>query len=322
VKKFRYWLEWLLVSTFARIIPMAPLGVLRAVGDGVGAMVYRLDRKSRAVALSNLEAAFGNQLTPDQREKTARRSLQIFARSFLELFWTPRLNTKNIEKYIYFEDPERFRSLRDADLAAIVITPHFGNFEWGSAQFAILGWRGVILTQRFKNDRLTGIFARLRAYSGQEVVTQERSVVRLLKTLRRGRPVGLLTDLTLKMGDPAVIIDEFGLKTRVTLAHSLLHERTKAAIVPFITVPGSRGRYMVRLLPSLIFPGGTSYQEISQACWDQFEPIIKEHPEHWLWAYKHWRYRPSATDRAYPSYANRSGKFDAELSAQEKTNEK
>lgn len=317
MKKFRYWLEWFFVSLFARLIPWMPLALLRGLAAWAGAAVYRLDRKSREVALSNLEAAFGNKMSPLLRQKAAKRSLQIFARSFLELFWTPRLNAKNIGKYIYFEDPERFRALRDADLPAIVITPHFGNFEWGSAQFAYLGWRGLILTQRFKNDRLTGIFAHLRALSGQEVVTQERSIVRLLKALRRGKPVGVLTDLTLKMGDPAVIINEFGLKTRVTLAHSLLHERTRAAIIPFITVPGSDGRYMVRILPSLNFEKGTSYQEISQACWDRFEPIIREYPEHWLWAYKHWRYRPSSADRPYPPYSNRSGKFDAELIAQE-----
>jgi lauroyl/myristoyl acyltransferase len=317
VKKILYWLEWFFVSFFARLIPLMPFRLVRRLAALAGLIVYRFDPKSRAVALANLEAAFGDKLTSNQRQIIAKRSVQIFAQSFLELFWIPRINCKNIEQFIRFENPEAFRALCEAEVPGIMVTLHFGNFEWGSALFAFLGYQGIMLTQRFKNDRLTAIFARLRAVSGHEVVTQEGSIIRLLKALRRGKTVGILTDLTVKMGDPAVIIDAFSLKTRVTLAHSLLHERTRSPIIPFITLPRSDGGYIVRILPPLIFEKGTPYQEIAQTCWNQFEPIIREHPEHWLWAYKHWRYQPSTTDWTYPFYSNRSRKFDAELLTQE-----
>jgi KDO2-lipid IV(A) lauroyltransferase len=313
VKKIRYWFEWFLVSFFAKLIPLMPLKAVRALAGVAGTLVYHFDWKSRSVALANLEAAFGNDLNPNERRRIAKRSLQIFGQSFLELFWTPRLNPNNVETFIRFENPETFRALRDKGTPTIVVTPHFGNFEWGSALFAFLGYRGMVLTQRFKNDRLTAIFARLRAYSGHEVVTQESSILRLLKTLRRGHPIGVLTDLTLKIKDPAVIIEAFGMKTRVTLAHSILHERTQAPIVPFITLPRQDGGYLLRLMPPLNFAEGTPYRTIAQACWDQFEPIIREYPEQWLWGYKHWRYKPSETDQPYPYYSNCSVKFDAEL---------
>jgi KDO2-lipid IV(A) lauroyltransferase len=313
VKNFRYWLEWVLVVFFARLIPNMPLKFVRGLAIFAGSVVYRFDLKSRAIAIANLEAAFGPQMSLKQRRRIAKRSLQIFAQTFLELFWTSRLNSKNVEHFIRFENPEIFQAILDNGEPIIAVTPHFGNFEWGSALFGFVGYRGTILTQRFKNDRLTAIFARLRSYSGHEVVTQESSILRLLKTLRRGRPIGVLTDLTLKIKDPAAIVEAFGMKTRVTLAHSILHERTQIPIVPFVTLPRPDGGYFMRLLPPLKFAQGTPYRTIAQACWDQFEPIIREQPEQWLWAYKHWRYKPSETDRAYPFYSNRSKKFDVEL---------
>jgi Kdo2-lipid IVA lauroyltransferase/acyltransferase len=313
VKKFRYWLEWILVRFFAGLIPQMPLKFVRWLASLAGSVVYYCDSKSRAVAIANLEAAFGRQMSLKERQRIAKRSLQIFGQTFLELFWTPRLNSKNVERFIRFEDPQMFQTLFEKGDPIIAVTPHFGNFEWGSALFGFVGYRGMILTQRFKNDRLTEIFARLRSFSGHDVVTQESSVLRLLKTLRRGRPIGVLTDLTLKIKDPAVIVEAFGMKTRVTLAHSILHERTQIPIVPFITVPRPDGGYSIRLLPPLRFAKGTPYETIAQACWDQFEPIIREQPEQWLWSYKHWRYKPSGTDRIYPFYSNRSKKFDAEL---------
>jgi Kdo2-lipid IVA lauroyltransferase/acyltransferase len=318
MKRLRYWLEWFSVSLFSPFVSMLPLSLLRRLADFAGAAVYRFDSKSRAVALANLEAAFGQELDLRQREYIAKRSIQVFARSFLELFWTRRLTPQNVEQFISFEDPPRFQEMLDADLPVIGITPHFGNFEWGSALFAFRGYPGIVLTQRFKNDRLTLIFRRLREVSGHSAVTQEKSMVRLFKALRRGVPVGILTDLTLKLRDPAVIIDAFGMKKRVTLLHSMLHERTRSPILPFITLPREKGGYTVRILPMLQFPEGTPHDEIAQVCWNQFEPIIRAHKEHWLWVYKHWRYQPPQPERRYPFYALRSTQFDQELAAQVK----
>jgi len=235
VKKFRYWLEWFLVSRFAWLVPMIPLAVLRILAD----------------ALANLEAVFGDEMSKERRCQVARKSLQVFARTFLELFWTPRLNRKNVEKFVSFENPDIFRALlaTKQESPTIGITPHFGNFEFGSALFAFRDYDGYILTQKFKNDRLTPIFQKIRERSGHRVVTQERSMLRFIKA-------------------------------------------------------------------PLQFPPGTSYRKIVQTCWDGFEPIIRQHPEQWLWVYKHWRYLPASIDRPYPFYANRSERFDRELENQ------
>jgi hypothetical protein len=56
---------------------------------------------------------------------------------------------------------------------------------------------------------------------------------------------------------------------------------------------------------------GISLQAAAQACWDVFEPVLRDHPEQWMWLYKHWRYLPEGADPAhYPAYANRSKAFD------------
>jgi hypothetical protein len=70
---------------------------------------------------------------------------------------------------------------------------------------------------------------------------------------------------------------------------------------------------MVRLLKPLAFAKEASYQQIAQMCWDKFEPIIRQHPEQWLWLYKHWRYRPVEDADRYPFYAKHSEKFEREL---------
>ena len=78
-KRLRYWFEWLGVAFCVRIIPLLPLALLRLLADLGGWLAFALDRKGRAVALANLQAAFGEERNLSDRKRIARRSLQLFA---------------------------------------------------------------------------------------------------------------------------------------------------------------------------------------------------------------------------------------------------
>jgi Kdo2-lipid IVA lauroyltransferase/acyltransferase len=317
VKRIRYRIEWFLVKLFGRIIHFLPFGAVQRLGDVAGSLVFWLDYKSRSVALANLEVAFGAELNARQRRQIARRSLQVVGRNLLQLFWTTRITPQCVEKYLSVEDPEKFREFLEYDGPIIGISPHFGNVELVGALLGFKGYPFNIISQPVKNELLRPLFTQLREAPGHKIVAPDQAVVRMLKALRAGESVLLLSDLTLKLRDAAVIIDAFGLKTRVTQIHAFLHLRTGAPILPWVTLPRPDGGCMIRLLPWLRFQPDASYQEITQACWNVFEPIIRAYPQNWLWVYKHWRYRPSTPTRKYPFYANRSTQFDLEVESQE-----
>ncbi len=91
-------------------------------------------------------------------------------------------------------------------------------------------------------------------------------------------------------------------------------QRTGAPLINTHCEPLPGGRYRVVFHPKIEFPAGASLQEMAQACWDQFEPVVRKNPGPWLWMYKHWRYRPLAADpAAYPFYANISEEFERRL---------
>ena len=313
-KKIRYWLEFVGLATAVRVVPLFPLPVLRWMAWVVSWPVFYLDRRSRLVALANLEAAFGDRYTPKERERIARKSTQLLGQSFFELFWSPRINKQNFPSCLRWHDEEFFQQILrlKGDRAVIGLSVHFGNFEWGNQLFAFRELGGYVLTQRFKNDRLTGLFQRLRESSGHKIVTQEKSMLRFFKLLKQGSNVGMLADLTLKMSEPGVLINTFGLWMWTTIMHGVLQSRTGVLILPFATVPARKG-YDVHLLEPVEFSPSATPEEIAQTCWDRFEPVIRERPELWLWGYKHWRYRPPVDSDRYPFYANQSELFDAEF---------
>lgn len=299
MKPLRYYLEWLLCRFALWLVPRLSLGTIRSLARNLGSLFYRLDSKGRAVSLENLRVAFRDRYTPAEREAIARESVQNFAQTFFELFWSPRLNRGNLSEYFEFEDrrpPELPKQ------PTIFICIHAGNFEWMSHAHGFNGETGHIIAQEFKNPRLDPIFSQLRQQAGQRIVTKTSAMLRLFKELKRGNNVAMLTDLTLRRQDPHVIIRAFGLKLRVTFIHAFLHKRTGVAIVPISNRP-ENGKYRLVFHEPIVLDPEMSEEAIAQRCWDFFEKWISEYPELWLWSYKYFRQRDPEEPEKYPEYA-------------------
>jgi len=262
------------------------------------------DRHRYGVALNNLEVAFGNQLSIQQRRKIARESFEHFARTMLDLLWSPRLTRENFSRYIELQNFEETERGAVPERSVMIACYHYSNFEWLSLACGFLDLKGTIIAQEFKNSLLDPIFRKLREQSGHELIPRERALVRLYKVLRRKGRTALLVDLTVPPSQGAVAIDCFGLKTSVTSAHAWLHEQTGVPIVPAHCEPLSNGRYRLVFHPKINNTTGMTHQQIAQACWNSFEPYLLKNPAPWLWMYKHWRYLPANADRPYPFYAN------------------
>jgi Kdo2-lipid IVA lauroyltransferase/acyltransferase len=309
-KRFRYRLEWLGLILAAKLVPLLSRKICFHVAQTLGAIMSIFDWHGRKVALSNLEAAFGDQFSIQQRRKIVRESFQHFARTMLDLLWSPRLRLENFSRYIEVENFEETALPTDSDRNVIVVCFHYSNFEWLSLASGFLGLTSTIIAQQFKNSLLDPIFKKIRELSGHEMIPRERGLVRLYKVLRRKGSTALLVDLTIPPRQGAVAIDCFGLKTSVTAAHGWLHQQTGAPIVPAHCEPLPAGRYRVVFHSKIDNTAGMTPRQIAQTCWNSFEPYVRKNPAPWLWMYKHWRYRPVHTDRVYPFYSQTWWRFE------------
>jgi lauroyl/myristoyl acyltransferase len=309
-KQFRYRLEWLGLLAATKLIPLLSRKACFHLANFLGALMSIFDRHGREVALSNLEVAFGDSLSISDRKRITRESFQYFARTMLDLFWSPRLTRENFSDYIEMENLGEVTQTTGPERSFITATFHYGNFEWFSLASGYLGLNGMIISQEFKNPLLDNIFKKIREQSGHEFIPRERGIVRLYKVLKRKGRTAMLVDLTVSPKMGAVAIDCLGLKTSVTSATAWLHERTGIPIIPVHSEPLPGGRCRVVFHPKIENKAGKTFQQIAQACWDSFEPYLRKNPAPWLWMYKHWRYKPARADRPYPFYAHVYEPFD------------
>ena len=312
-KKIRYRLEWIGLELLVRTIPRLPrMGIVR-LAQWVGSLAFIFDGRGKKVALANIEAAFGDRYSPRQREEIARASYCGFARTMLDLFWAPSLTPENYRRYMRIDGIEILHELRDQGKSSIVLVIHHGNFEWASLGAAFAGMPGVIVTDGFKNNQLSALFKRCRETSGHRMISQDKSMIRMLKHVKKGGCTGMLLDLNMKPSEASTVIDTFGLKLCATFLHSVLALRGGAHLVPLEGRSQPDGTCHVVVHPPIEIPPNATYRQVAQQCWDFFEPVIRDHPHEWMWSYKHWRYQPAHTDRSYPFYARENSEFESLL---------
>jgi lauroyl/myristoyl acyltransferase len=309
-KKIRYRIEWLGLSWLYVSIPLLSRKAAHGLSLTLGNLAFAVDKRGRNTAIENLTLVFGEEKSEAEIRELAKESYRCFAQTVIDQFWSRRLNRDNYERYCEFqlEDMEAVESARET--GAIWVTPHYSNFEWIALIMGFRDYKFTIVAQDFKNKSLTEIYKKNREVSGHEVIPQRGAIMRLLKSLKRGGHAAFLPDLTIKPSKPATIIECFGRKTCVTAIHAQLMKRTGLRVIPGICIPKPDGTYLVRGFPALTFGPDDTDQTIAQACWDVFEPVIRENPAPWLWMYKHWRYLPEGEEERYPSYARRNEKFD------------
>tara|TARA_R110002096_G_scaffold122929_6_gene266122 strand:- start:1642 stop:2607 length:966 start_codon:yes stop_codon:yes gene_type:complete len=307
-KRIRYFFEWLALATTFWLIPLTPRWILRKIASGLGLLGFYVHRDGRRTAFENLEAAFPGRWTEDEIEQIVLKCYRSWAQTYLDQFWTRRLNSEIGAQLITYPTLDEVREL--SKTGGILMTPHYGNFEWMAAGLGLHGLQYTAIAQDFKNPRLTGIFKKNREFLGHQLIPQERAMLKLLRVLKKGGISAFLPDLTVPPGDTATIIKMFGMKVSVTVLGAFLSKRTGLPVMTGACMPMRDGSYFAMSEKMIRFKPEQSEQEIAQQCWDSVERIINQRPEHYLWMYKHFRFRPKEGGERYPSYANRSKKFD------------
>src|SRR6266576_7294138 len=88
-KRFRYQLEWLGLVLASKLVPLLSRRACFYLAGFFGSFISIFDRHGREVALSNLEVAFGNQYSLQERRRILRESFFQFSGTLLDLYSFP-----------------------------------------------------------------------------------------------------------------------------------------------------------------------------------------------------------------------------------------
>lgn len=309
-KRVRHRIEAAGLRLLAWWIPRLSRSRCVRLAQGVGTLGYLLDRRGRAVALANVECAFGDTLAPAQREAVVRASYINFVRTMVDLFWSPALAKPENRHWLRISGWEELKARAAREGRGVVyVSLHAGNWEWANLACGFAGAEAIAVAENFRNAALAPVVTSARQVSGMQIIPQENAMLRMLRAVKRGARAGFLADLSVPPAQAATIVRAFGLEMSASILHAVLAQRANALIACIDTFPRPDGSCDASVTV-LDVPAEASHREIAQACWDYYEPRLRRDPGTWMWPYKHFRYKPRDTDRSYPFYANESKAFE------------
>ena len=291
------------------LVPLLPRRCILALSATAGKMAMLFPFPEKRVGMANLDAVFGDTKTAAEKRRIMATSFATFTQTMLDVFWFSHNPRKRIQKYVEIE-PGPNRDSFFEDKAVICITAHLGSWEVMGQTSALMGVDMASIAATIKNKAVDRILVQHRERTGQTIIPQKGALKTLIARFRKKGKAAFVLDQHTNAKEGGITVDFLGLPMSVSSAPAAMAYRTGTEIMLGFCLPEPGGRYRIRI-PRIIVPPpfdkdrdmDAVVRDLTQQIEDGVSEAILEHPQYWLWSYKHWRRRPGEhyPDR-YPVY--------------------
>jgi KDO2-lipid IV(A) lauroyltransferase len=287
--------EWCLVFGLFTLLRLIPRRARLWLGKVLGLALYGLFPRFRRMAASNLDRAFGETRSREEKRRIARASFVYLGRMLCDMPVFYKIGPQNFNDFAVFEGLENIRGAY-AKGGVFVFSGHYGHWEIVAHIQGYMGMPMAMVTRPLDNPHLEKILYRYRTLSGNQVVHKRGAAREMLRAIRRGWGVAIIIDQNVR-GEDGLFVDFFGTSASTTPGLATLALKTGAPVVPAFCIPLPDGRYRIRYLPEVEHPNtGDTRQDIlefTQRCTSIIENQIREEPDFWVWVHRRWRTRPN-----------------------------
>ena len=293
-RKIRDDLFYLLVMGFIRFIRILPRRLALATMRGLGRLAFVLAAAPRQRAIEHLTMAYGDEKSPAEIKKLARRVFVHFATAAADFLRLPVLIDRGLNRLVSASGTEHLdRAFATGD-GVLMITCHFGNWEILGAWLAQNGYRMSVVGTSLFDPRLDRILVETRNRAGYTNIARGKGTREIIRTLKKGEAVGMLIDQDTKAD--GVFVDFFGRPAYTPSGPAVLARRLNLPIIPIFAYLKEDFTYQVECLPPLnLIRTDNEAEDIrknTQKCSDAYEAMIRSHPEQWVWMHKRWKTTP------------------------------
>jgi Kdo2-lipid IVA lauroyltransferase/acyltransferase len=294
-KKRDLFLYWLVLSLM-RVLHLLPFSLGCRIGELAGALWFYLDPRHRMITLSNLEMAFGRELSEAQRIVLAKRAYRTLGRVLMECLFLPSLTAEAIQDYVSISGLRHFYEAEKEGKGVLILTGHFGNWELMALAFNLYGLPSAAVARPLDNPYLDRLVESLRTQYGNHVITKKGAVKEIMKLLAQRGRVGILIDQNVSTRE-GVFVDFFHIPASTTPILAALSQKTGAPVVPVFIVPRKGGSgYVIEIgKPVSLINTGEKEKDLimNTALFTHIiEEYIRKYPHCWFWMHRRWKVRP------------------------------
>jgi KDO2-lipid IV(A) lauroyltransferase len=280
------------------VISLLPFGLLMLLSKLLYFLVWHVTGYRKKVVLQNLKIAF-----PEKEEKERKRLARAFYRHFSELIMETvgllTVSAKSMRGRIML-DPESHKIMAryyNEGKMAVMLTAHYGNWEWMGPGFNLAHSGQIIAAYRPQSAKIFDylIFkTRMRFY---ELLIPFNQVARKIVSISRsGQPAvfALLADQRPKP-DTAYWMPFFGVETSFYSGPEKLARKLGLPVLFCAIRKQKPGRYLINVRIITEDPKSLPEKQITAQYAALLEQEIRRAPQYWLWSHRRWKGLPSET---------------------------
>lgn len=284
---------WILVA-FLWLLHWLPLPVLRALGAGLGRLLYAVGLERRKVALTNLRLCFPDK-TEAEREALARRHFVAFAQAVLDRtlgWWASR---ERLERIIRISGVEHLTDPEGRPV--ILLSPHFVGLDAQASRISMYV-PGCSVYSNQKNPVLNKLLydGRVR-FRDAILLSRQDGMRKIIKAMKDGYRFYYLPDMDFGPKE-SIFVPFFGVQAATIPALSRLVRLTGARVVPCIARQVPDG-YEVEVMPAWENFPGESVEADTEFMNKFIESQVLRMPEQYFWLHKRFKTRPPGEQRFY-----------------------
>lgn len=284
MKNFIYKFQFLIVMFFYKILLALPESARFKFGDFLGVVGYRILKKRRLIALTNLKMSFPEK-DSHEIEHIAKESFKIMIKAFLCTLWFK--DYLNEDGKVIVKNREILDEVYAQGKGVIAALMHMGNME--ATIKAAQGYEVVTVAKKQRNPYLNDFITKSRKEDlNLTVFAKSKSTSKdLINRLNNKEIFALFSDHR----DKGAIVDFFGMEAKApTGAISLALKFDIPMVWGYNYFNPDNSCTTVIEKFDLIKTGNFKEDVLNntQRLIKSMEEVIRKHPEQWMWFHDRW----------------------------------
>ena len=288
------------MQSILKALTRVPLPLLYPLAWSIYFVAFRLLRWRRDRAEADVAEAFPDK-DRNERALIVRDAYRNLADTLVEAFWGFGASRRALAKRVRFENPELVDQCVAANQSVVLLTAHYGNWEWLSLAAGVrFGIPIDIVYQRQRVAWIDAFLREARTRFGSRLIQREEFIFDLMSRAGQPRAYALIADQTPKhKNDPRQWMRFLGRDTAFFKGAGKIAQFLDAKVLYVTMRRLRRGHYSVRLSVLAEPPYDIDADEmIVERYARELERDIRASPSDWLWVQNKWKIRKPATESA------------------------
>ncbi len=289
--RLKDYIEYAFALTGTKVARALSPPLADSFGAVLGSLMYSLLSSRRKVAYDNLVQAMGDSVSPSEMKSIVREVFRNLGRTFIELSRLGKVTNEDLLRIIIPDKISEYaRQAYDNGRGALVLSAHFGNWEYLCSWFAAAGYPIDFLVGVQHNPLIHRMVSKLRSSTGARIIPASTGVREVLHALRENHFIAFVADQHNVSG---LALPFFNRKAAFAKGPAAIAIKSGAPILPVLMRRERYDRHVIMSKEPIYAHQDTDKEEeivrVTTLIAKFYEEGIRRYPDQWMWTHRRWK---------------------------------